>query len=181
MHIMVDIETLGTERKAAIVSIGAVGFSASSIKQPEFYVEIGFQHHIAEERVIDDDTVAWWGEQPIEIREAAFAVRDMGYKEALSKFAEFVQTNLGKKASIWANGVSFDFNILNDAMSQFYIPCPWKRRQECCMRSLRHLEPFLENHLVITRYSEMKKDRQDMHNALADAKCQAEYVLQYMR
>jgi len=67
-RIMVDIETLGTDPGAAIVSIGAVRFSttndAAGAIEAEFFESVALESCDAYGLDIDGSTVEWWLGQP---------------------------------------------------------------------------------------------------------------------
>ena len=59
MHIMIDLETMGTRADAPIVSIGAVAFDAKGIDR-EFYCTVSLHSAVRSGAVIDPSTVMWW-------------------------------------------------------------------------------------------------------------------------
>ena len=73
MHIMIDLETMGTRPDAPIVAIGAVAFRPDSQHKDgemelggiygTFYMTIDLAKSVREGAVIDPDTVMWWMQQ----------------------------------------------------------------------------------------------------------------------
>ena len=59
MNLMFDIETLGTKRNSAVLSIGAVLFNQQAIIS-QFYVNIDLASNVQNARTIDSDTFYWW-------------------------------------------------------------------------------------------------------------------------
>ncbi len=174
MHIMIDIETMATSNKAAIMSIGAVTFDEKTAPTREgFYCTIKLGDIGNEHREINPDTVMWWLSQE---KEAQSALIDEKHRttlrDALNNLGVYVVKNL-KKDSIWANGASFDLGILRHAFEQHNWDVPWRYNQECCMRSLRRIEKY---NLFDGKWAEFKKENENCHNALDDAYCQAMYV-----
>lgn len=70
LHLMIDLETMGTRPTAAIVSIGAVFFDTESeLLGDEFYERIELNSVIQhEETTLEADTIKWWLTQSSEAR-----------------------------------------------------------------------------------------------------------------
>jgi hypothetical protein len=148
--LMLDIETLATTPDSTILTIGAQGFDPFSDKFTEatYYRRLTIDSQA--ERTIDDSpngTVEWWGKQAADAQEEALGDGDdrvdiiTSLKE-LSKIA-------WKHKRIWANGTTFDMVILEDAMRQYGIPCPWKYWQVMDARTIYKLtsaKPLGNNH-----------------------------------
>lgn len=80
MHIMLDLETLGTQPGCAILSIGAVAFSpeAGAIASTEpFYVEISLESTLPRFGV-EAGTLRWWLEQGAATRRSCSDAPDRG-------------------------------------------------------------------------------------------------------
>lgn len=165
-HFMVDNETLATTPDAAIVSIGAC-----SIEHPtnRFYVEIDFQAELEEApRLIDPETMAWWDKQSEEAR-AVLTRGTVPLGKALIDFVSWVHS-LGPHPRPWSNGATFDVVMIEHALRQYGIPCPWKFWNVCDQRTLIMMTK------VITG-QKMKPEREGTHhNALDDAVFQAQWV-----
>lgn len=167
-NIMIDIETLGPSPNGLIVSIGAVKFDNEITS--EFYANVSIQSGKWIDLEIGADTLKWWFEQNDKARQALFAPEPLEIYFALQEFSKWIGT---EKKIIWANGSAFDLAILRNAYNKSHIPCPWKWREEMCMRALRHV-----GHVIGLNYSKYKKQAGDnLHNALEDAKLQAQYVI----
>lgn len=161
---MVDIEALGLDADAAIMSIGAVGFGPfTGAMYQTFYERLDWEKQA--DRKIDASTLKFWLKQDA----ACFAETRSGtttLRTALEKLAEFIPEG----ANVWVNGSSYDFKILTHAYKQLGIPVPWKYSKEMCMRSVRRLLPDPQ----LTREGVY-------HNALDDAIYQAKYVIGAVR
>lgn len=161
-NVMIDIETLGTGSDALIVSIGAVRFGDQLGK--EFYMPC---FHQQKERKMDLSTVRWWMKQGDEGRKV-FEEDAVPLKEALIELRDFLNRDEDK---VWANGVTFDIGILQDALIQCKLKFPWKYSNVLCLRSIRAIYP---------EYDRIMKDLRGesaSHNALDDAKCQAKALI----
>jgi hypothetical protein len=150
--IMVDLETLGTGPRSAIIQIGAVEFDrhTGEIGEPflvsvaqDFYEDA--EHHGF---VKDVETVAWWEKQSAAARSALTINKVSTPFIAMDKFGEWIDST-GFEASydrskglIWANPPQFDLVILRHAAVKAYGDGDqvwWKYPQETCVRTLKNL------------------------------------------
>lgn len=161
-RVMIDIETLGTDPGAAVLSIGAVTFGAGGIEE-EFYREIDVescQNHGLE---LDANTLKWWMKQDEEVQsvlQGGDALDDV-----LENFKEFVPSD----AEVWANSPSFDCAILETAFDAIGVTKPWSYSDTRDVRTLRSLP--------VAQDVERQKGFEDKeHHALHDARYQAEIV-----
>jgi len=145
--LMIDIETLDVTPTSTILTIGAQGFDPFSDR----FTDVTYYRRLTidsqSERSVNDDTVEWWGKQAEDAQEEALGDGEdrvdieTGLKE-LSKVA-------WKHSRIWANGTTFDMVILEDAMRQYGISCPWKYWQVMDARTIYKLtgaKPLGNNH-----------------------------------
>lgn len=176
-NIMVDIETLGQNANAAIVSIGAVAFTDDGLDK-EFYTNLSISSNIKAGRTITGETLEWWFNQSSEAKLALVNPEPLKFEDGLAEFKNFVTGTFKlKKDCIWANGVSFDLGILRHALKGQGMVVPWQYWQECCMRSLRAIEKKFN-----MSWQECKKNTTGVHhNALDDAKLQAQYIVDFCK
>ena len=161
IHVMVDIETLGTDSDASILSIGACQFTMEHGIGDTFEVNLK-----PDGRVIDPKTVRWWLQQSKEAQNKLFVPEPIDQKDARREFLNFVRSTGAK--NMWANGASFDLCILSDWYGGHP---PWRYSEERCMRSFRWLGFQLG-----VNYSDFFKGGVQ-HGALDDAIRQAKYVI----
>jgi len=165
-HLMIDLETLGTGVDSAFISIGAVFFDPETKEQGEsFYRNVDWQSCIDEGRTIDVNTIKWWFKQSNEAREALL-VEGQALPFVLNEFESFIKTN-SKKPIVWGNGSSFDISIMEHAYRNYINKCPWDFWN---VRDVRTIKDLSQGKYIIPNFIGTK------HNALADAKHQAEYV-----
>ena len=167
MHIMVDLETLGTNSNAPIISIGAVAFNMKEIVS-EFYANVDFDSAVKMGDV-DGSTVAFWFKQEKEAREKFFDGAQMSLFEALSKFYDFVNS-IDSLEGVWGNGASFDNTILVNAFTKSGMNSPWPFWKDRCYRTLKNEFPEVPFSRVGVH-----------HNALDDAKSQATHLIEIWR
>jgi len=124
-HIMVDLETLGTDDNSAILQIGAVRFdpNTGAISTAEGWFRQKVQLTCPFIGKIDADTVRWWMTQDKEAQRRVFTEtpHDLPLPEALDAFAQWVQDQ-GGVDTVWANSPSFDLKLLQQAWHR----CPTK-------------------------------------------------------
>jgi hypothetical protein len=163
LHIMLDLETLGTKPGAVIRSIGAVAFDprALTLGAP-FYANVDRASCEAIGLLVDPDTEAWWAKQSPEAR-ARLETDPLPIGEAISRFEVFWREAEGRQ--IWGHGASFDAPILEAAFRALGRRTPW---------------PFSACRDTRTLYemAGVEPDRTDglHHDALADAMSQAKAV-----
>lgn len=162
MHIMVDLETMGTRPDAPITAIGAVAFAEDGIIDT-FYRVVDLKSSVDAGATIDPGTVMWWMEQSDEAR-SALAEPGMSIREALVEFAGFTGDFL--EAGVWGNGASFDNVILSEAYKRIGMDAPWPFWKDKCYRTVKGI------------WKDIKLDRVGTHhNALNDAESQAEHLI----
>lgn len=164
-RVMVDIETLGLEPGAAILSIGAVAFSESGLGD-EFYAEISLESCQENGLEIDADTLTWWLDQDGSVTDILTGSEPL--PRVLSQFGTWYRTH--DFDEIWANSPSFDCEHLEVAFEKVGIDEPWEFRDERDVRTLRSLPGSVD--------VDMDGDE---HDALDDAKYQARIVGETLR
>lgn len=171
-HVMIDLETMSTRKNAAILQIAAVEFDSDtgSIIVSEFseFISDGADHgHV------DTQTVAWWMQQDAAKRVGAGVGRvGVPLRSALGSLHTWI-TQRGPFAGIWSHGASFDLPVLESAFVAFDLTKPWEYRAERDTRTLYALAggmPAIAPGEGFIR-----------HDALSDARLQAEQVIQAMR
>lgn len=127
-HIMIDMETLDTSPYCVILTIGAVRFDPRGIgvvEKLELRPTLEDQTEIYN-RVINDDTLRWWGEQSPEALEEAMGDND---RESLKSCMEKLYKFCWNRKAVWSNGAAFDVVVAETAMRQtltdYPNPIPW--------------------------------------------------------
>lgn len=161
-HVMVDLETLDTRPTAAIISIGAVVFHGAG-KGSEFYTAVDQNSAIAAGLTASPKTLEWWAGQSAAARTVFTDPNRLELRHALIRFAEF----LPRDCRLWGNGAAFDNAILANAYAALGIDPPWKFWNDRCYRTLVAICPA------------PRVQRGTHHNALDDAKSQADHLLTF--
>lgn len=164
-RVMIDLETLDTATTATIVSIGAVRFNMDGVNNFDtFYRAVNWSAD--KSRSISRDTLAWWLAQPAEVQAALKDERAIPLAVALVEFRYW----LGADAEVWAGPANFDLSILQNAYEQYQLETPWEFFNTRCYTTLRRLSPNIP------------RVASDVpHNALEDAKAQAQHAAQLLR
>lgn len=174
-HYMVDLETLGRQDGAALLSIGVVEMDFDNHcvgKKMEVIVDpmtcAAYKMHV------DAGTVLWWFAQSGEAR--ARIVDDKGaplgvtIQSALCMVSDFMDPEQDGNAVVWGNGATFDNVILRGAYNRVDIIPPWEFWNDRCYRTMKSLYkdvPFVKPALA--------------HSAVDDAEAQAVHLMKIAR
>jgi DNA polymerase III epsilon subunit-like protein len=164
---MVDLETMSTQKNAAIISIGAVKFWLN-VSQDEFtddqlfYQTVSLKSSQKAGLDIDANTVEWWIQQSREAQSALFTNNQKDLTSALHALSNWFP----RDACLFGNGATFDNVILRSAFEACGIQYPTTYKQDMCYRTLRRLSDV-----------EMPKFEGTKHNALHDAMAQTKHLM----
>lgn len=177
-HIMLDLETLGIQENAVILSAGAVKFDLDmadtwdtlNVESRSFYATIDVDEQIhGLFRQVEKATADWWDQQPQQAKDAVFKVETFPVQDFIEAFNGFCE---GAKY-LWARGIGFDCNKLRHLYHQTAKPFPFKYNKEMdCRTAQLILQPTTE--VVIP---------QDLiaHHALTDAQKQTLELQSWIR
>ncbi|EFF6673963.1 exonuclease [Escherichia coli] len=153
-HLMIDLETMGKNPDAPIISIGAIFFDLETAGG-----------------VIDRDTIKWWLKQSREAQ-SAIMTDEIPLDDALLQLREFIDENSGEFfVQVWGNGANFDNTILRRSYERQGIPCPWRYYNDRDVRTIVELGKAIDFDARTAIPFEGER-----HNALDDARYQAKYV-----
>ncbi|EHL5741032.1 3'-5' exoribonuclease [Escherichia coli] len=168
-HLMIDLETMGKNPDAPIISIGAIFFDPQTGDMgPEFSKTIDLE---TAGGVIDRDTIKWWLKQSREAQ-SAIMTDEIPLDDALLQLREFIDENSGEFfIQVWGNGANFDNTILRRSYERQGIPCPWRYYNDRDVRTIVELGKAIDFDARTAIPFEGER-----HNALDDARYQAKYV-----
>ncbi|MEB7740952.1 3'-5' exoribonuclease [Escherichia coli] len=168
-HLMTDLETMGKNPDAPIVSMVAVFFDpATGETGPEFSKTIDLE---TAGGIIDRDTIKWWLKKSREAQ-SAILTDEIPLDDALLQFREFIDENSGEFfVQVWGNGANFDNVILRRSYERQDIPCPWRYTNDRDVRTMVALGLVMD--FDARNVIAFEGER---HNALHDARYQAKYV-----
>jgi len=168
-HLMIDLETMGKNPDAPIISIGAIFFDPQTGDVgPEFSKTIDLE---TAGGVIDRDTIKWWLKQSREAQ-SAIMTDEIPLDDALLQLREFIDENSGEFfVQVWGNGANFDNTILRRSYERQGITCPWRYYNDRDVRTIVELGKAIDFDARTAIPFEGER-----HNALDDARYQAKYV-----
>jgi DNA polymerase III epsilon subunit-like protein len=162
IHAMIDLETLGTNPSAVVLTIGGVKFDPNKISDTysEFYYRFDVDEQTTMGRTIDDATLEWWSKQEASVVEEALGDHNRtSVQEVMSALNKW---SVGVDA-FWCQGASFDIPILENMFRQLDHHIPWAFWKVRDSRTLFQIMPT----------DPRKEIEFEAHNALEDAKVQA--------
>ena len=154
--VMIDLETLATSPNASVLTIGAVRFDpfGDDLKNPtckKFYVKVDIDSCNDLNLDVNDDTIAWWGQQSKEAQEEAFSTDGrIHVREAFEQLYKFCW---GAKR-VWSHGASFDTVICENIFRKINKAVPWSFWEVRCTRTLFDIginptrPPVLKHHAL---------------------------------
>ena len=168
-HLMIDLETMGKNPDAPIISIGAIFFDPQTGDMgPEFSKTIDLN---TAGGVIDRDVIKWWLKQSREAQ-SAIMTDEIPLDDALLQLREFIDENSGEFfVQVWGNGANIDNTILRRSYERQGIPCPWRYYNDRDVRTIVELGKAIDFDARTAIPFEGER-----HNALDDARYQAKYV-----
>ena len=168
-HLSVDLETMGKNPDAPIISIGAIFFDPQTGDMgPEFSKTIDLD---TAGGVIDRDVIKWWLKQSREAQ-SAILTDEIPLDDALLQLREFIDENSDEFfVQVWGNGANFDNTILRRSYERQEIPCPWRYHNDRDVRTIVELGKTIDfDARTVIPFEGVR------HNALDDARHQAKYV-----
>ena len=167
MHLMIDLETLGTETRSVILSAGYCVFDPALYDPKEHevildsghvFLDVGAQLDLR--RTISWSTIQWWMLQSEEARKQ-FAGVDRRHPDQVFTVlgALFCQYDF---EGVWAHGSTFDITMLQTLAEDLGAKVPWDFR---IIRDTRTLYNYADSG---TPHKPTVK-----HNAMEDAIAQA--------
>lgn len=135
---MIDLETMGVRPTSAIVSIGAVEFTATEILKV-FHTPINLESCFEAGLTADQSTIDWWAKQSDEARSSWESPDAPPLEIALATFSQWIRDLGSGDICPWGNGADFDLVLLTNAYRAFDAEPPWKFYNQHCFRTLKNL------------------------------------------
>ena len=120
---MIDLEGLGTGPDTTILTIAAQAFDPFDIHSfdQQYYARVTLESQ--ENRSIQQGTIDWWATQPAAARDEAFNEEGrIPLDQALDELGKLIWHS----KRIWAQGPTYDMNILEHAYKSYGKPIPWQ-------------------------------------------------------
>ena len=123
MDLMIDLEGLATGPDTTILTIAAQAFDplGNGWYDQQYYARVTLESQ--ETRRIEQGTLDWWATQPAPARDEAFAEEGrISLDQALDGLGKLIWHS----KRIWAQGPTYDMNILEHAYKSYNKPIPWQ-------------------------------------------------------
>lgn len=178
-HIMIDIETIGSDvRTAPVISIAAIRFGVDEgVDDPKnaFYRNIDLADALKYGKV-DASTLKWWLKSDTRdvFLDIIYDKKAINTQSTLNDFSDWVRMTKG--VIPWSRGIDFDFPILDRLFKETGVVTPfsqfWKKRD---VRTLVDTTKFAGVTIEVPR------EDGEAHNALSDVIHQANEVVANLR
>lgn len=176
-HLMLDIETLGTDPGAVILSIAFVEFDIETGKTgKEWMAKIALEDSVNHGFKIDPATLRWWLEQDPAVLKDNISIPSgqesiCTVETVIAELIAYFDIYFDKDVKVWGNSNRFDMGILIPYIQKITNRPIWKYSKERDVRTLVALNPDIKGEVV----AKAKEDGQDLHNPIVDCKLQIEY------
>lgn len=162
LHIMIDIETLGTRANTVVGEVGWAVFEthANTVNYSGSW-HLNMQEQVGK-RSIHISTLVWWSEQAEEARRNLFSRNYVSVETFLNEFLNGISWH--NIQGVWSHGLGFDVPILEDLHKQYGKVVPWHYRTPRDTRTLFWLTDLPKTEFVEPTLK---------HSAEADAIAQA--------
>ena len=120
---MIDLEGLGTGPDTTILTIAAQAFDPLGLgyHEQKYYARITLESQA--DRNIQQSAIDWWATQPAAARDEAFCEEGrIPLDQALDELGRLIWHS----NRIWAQGPTYDMNILEHAYKSYGKPIPWQ-------------------------------------------------------
>lgn len=136
---MVDLEGLGTGPETTILTIAAQEFDPlrRDCFGKHYYVRVSLESQ--EDRSIEQATIEWWATQSGNAKDEAFGEEN---RVPLSQALQGLHRMIWHAKRVWAQGPTYDMNILEHAYKSLHMPLPWKYYSVRDSRTLFSLVPL---------------------------------------
>ena len=173
-NIMIDLETMGTGPRAAIVAVGAVRFGAAGLGE-WFYRRVDLSSAMASGLEVDAETIRWWMRQGDAARDEVASMPGDDISTVLYELGRWMVRE-GAEPWIWGNGAVSDPVWLASAYGACGFAVPWKHWQARCFRTLKAAMPWVSapEARVMLNGDVVAEVR---HHALQDAVRQARHAV----
>jgi len=175
LHFMLDIETLGQDTNAVVLSAAVLAFNPVN-QNVTGGITFLFDPEDQKQRTIDFDTVSWWVKQSPEASSHWLSKERPSTPTSLLELNRRVEalklltTRGAQDVRWWAKSPSFDKALMESLYRDFGLTPPWGFRD---WRDVRTVSEFLKDKSPI---------RPEIpHDPLSDAEAQAKLVMRFYR
>ena len=164
-HVMLDLETMGTDPYSPVIAIGACRFEMDTdLIEDVFYQVISLESCMEVGLRPSASTTLWWMNQSEAARKVFYDETAVKLPIALDAFTDFLNS---RPDELWGNSARFDCGLLEACYKACGKEVPWQHWHERCYRTVKNLPGAKDVKLV----------RQGTyHHALDDAISQAKHL-----
>ena len=173
IHIMLDLETMGTRPSAPILQIGLVAWNSKTGEQEDARFDMLLSSACDHGATIEPRTVLWWvgaagKEAQVAILQAQTKASSTGaVLDAVDRFvAQY--NNAHDEVFVWGNGAMLDNTLLEETYRRAGREPPWGFRSNMCYRTIKNCFPNIKAPPAPTDAV--------YHDALHDARYQMEHL-----
>lgn len=164
--VSIDIESLGTEPGAVILSIGATVIDiATGVWHSPFYRNIDIMSSLMAGLTTDPETIKWWSDPARDEARSYLSADQVPLRDALDSLSTYLAIN--GMTHIWAKPPKFGIGLLEAAYRACDLDIPWSHRQPLCVRTALYWSGLDEKSIPFVGVE---------HNALDDAVHQAKII-----
>lgn len=169
-HLMIDIETLDTSRKAVVLSYAHIVFCPKTGTEFAHHMTtLPIQYQLDYGRTISESTLRFWLDQKPEIlKEQMLHAEDWN----IVKLRSVLDYEIDSCDCVWANSPTFDLIILEDLFACYGEKLPAYFRKQRDVRTVRGTLPAMW---------EVKKTAWTTHSPIADCRSQIEDVVEFYK
>lgn len=169
VHVMIDVEGLGTKRGSALIEVALVSFDHTGVLwSATYWLNPPRQISVFKLRP-EIEVYEFWMSQPEEVRAVLDAPRTGQIAIDPTDLSAFVRSFFrGRRALVWSRGPTYDMALLSELMYATGHCEPWDYRDERCVRTATAGVPAPERTAA-------------RHVALNDAMHQVEHMLHVER
>jgi len=179
VHVMVDIETLGTDSDAFIFQIAAAKFDIKTGEVRDVFNMTQDISHVQSAK-INPRTLLWWLETDSLLLKSLLAG---DYKEMsldllkdFKDWIDYIQDTLMDDVLLWGNGVIFDNRIIREQMNQRELGYPIAYNNDRDVRTILSLAAEKLNVSEREIKDRVKDDKLVKHDAIHDVAAQIKLV-----
>jgi hypothetical protein len=145
-HLMLDIETIGKQKDAAVVAIAAAFFDPMSDEVGnKFHMRINFNSALRH-GTATGSTIQWWFQQDKQAQLKLIEPPQFEAEEAVDAFTTWLFSNCVSPQthlSVWCHA-TFDVPVLENLFRAVGKPWPFSYRATKDLRTLQYLSPEVE-------------------------------------
>lgn len=185
IHCMLDIEALDRKNTAAVLSLGAIAWDQDDQTTKrfkivgQFYQRFDLRDVMRLGGTVGVDTLLWWLTQEPEAIAEAFSLgerHNVGLRNGLRSFGKWYKFHRCER--VWANGTTYDINILNTSFEMATVKLPWPYN---AVRDMRYFHDVPDPDGAMKAFCDAQYNTGVAHHALDDAMRQAVITQAYLQ